>query len=735
VAKNLVIVESPAKARTIERYMGKGFKVLASMGHVRDLPRSDFAIECNGGINFTYEPLSEARTKKAMTAIRKAAKEAETVWLATDPDREGEAIAWHVAETAKLKKRISRRVAFNEITERAINEAFEHPRSIDMSLVDAQQARRAVDRIVGYKLSPLLWRNVGPNLSAGRVQSAALLLIVQREREIRAFKPQEYWDLTARVATDAAAAVEVEGEFDAVHPVGEKEKFSLADEASATEVLERVRPGPWRVETVRKTERKRTPPAPFKTSTLQQAASSKLSLPAWKTMRLAQNLYEAGHITYMRTDSTVLSNEALGAVGRLVEDRFGSEYHQVRKFTDKAKGAQEAHEAIRPSSVTVDPSELAGEVGKDELALYEVIWQRTIASQMSEAIYDATSVDITSNGVPFRATGQVLKFDGFMRVYLERADDEPEEIEGLLPELEEGQELELRGLDAEQHFTQPPPRYTEATLVKKMEEVGIGRPSTYSPTIKTLNDREYITTESRRLIPTTRGEVVTELLENHFEEVVDLEFTARMETDLDEIAEGTKDMAPVVCGFLQSFSAHVEEQKDKMSRPERPTDQTCPECGRPVVEKFGKHGLWFLSCSGFPECKWSQQLDEEGNPLPDPEGTGEECPECGGELVARTGRFGPFVGCSNYPKCRYVKKDPKDEPKETGESCPECGSPLVQRRGRFGPFVGCSNYPDCKYIKKTPRKKATRKKTTKKKTTKKKTARRRTSGAKASKPT
>ena len=705
MGKNLVIVESPAKAKTIEKYMGKDYKVLASMGHVRDLPKSDFAIECNGGVKIKYEAITRANAKKAVSAIRKELKEAEAVWLAPDPDREGESIAWHIAELLKLDKGKRKRVTFNEITKKAVTDAFANPRDIDMNLVDAQQARRAVDRIVGYKLSPLLWRNVGPNLSAGRVQSAALLLVVLRERERRAFKETEYWDITARLATKGSE------EFNAMYPASQdKENPELGNEGAATSLVERVEPGPWTVAEIRKSERKSKPPAPFKTSTLQQAGSSKLGFPVWKTMKVAQTLYEAGHITYMRTDSTNLSNDALGEIGRVVEANFGPEYHQVRKFQEKTKGAQEAHEAVRPSSAGNAPDQMAGTLGKDELRLYEIIWQRTTASQMAEAVYDQTSVDIESNGAIFRATGKVLKFDGYMRVYLEQVDDEEtDETAGLLPELNEGDVLNLRELTPTQHFTQPPPRYTEATLVREMEKQGIGRPSTYSPTIKTIEDRDYINVESRRLFPTTRGEVVTELLEKYFTEVVDLEFTARMEEELDEIAEGLKQMQPVVCGFLSSFAAHVDEQKDKMSRPERPTDLTCPDCGRPVIEKFGKHGLWFRSCTGFdikndegePSCRWSQQLDAEGNPLPDPEGIGEKCPNCESELVAKSGKFGPFVGCSNYPKCKYIKKEP---PKETGETCPDCGSALVEKRGRFGPFTGCSNYPDCKYIKKKPKK-------------------------------
>ncbi len=707
MAKNLIIVESPAKAKTIEKYMGKDFKVLASMGHVRDLPKSAFGIECNGNVLIDYEPIKRKAAQKAVTELRKATKDSELVWLATDPDREGESIAWHVAELLKLKPETRRRVSFTEITKRAVTQAFENPRDIDMNLVDAQQARRAVDRIVGYRLSPLLWRNLAPNLSAGRVQSAALFLIVQRERERRAFVETEYWDVTAQLATKPGEV------FSAFYPASQdKENPELGDEASATALVERVRPGPWTVKEIRTSERKQKPPAPFKTSTLQQKASTSLNFPVWKTMKVAQTLYEAGHITYMRTDSINLSNDALGEIGRTVETMYGGDYHQVRKFQGKAKGAQEAHEAIRPAILSNTPEEMAGTLkNSDEVRLYTLIWQRTMASQMAEAVYDQTSVDIESNEAIFRATGKVLKFDGFMRVYLDTRDDaeEQEETEGLLPELSEGDVLDLRELEPAQHFTQPPPRYTEATLVREMEAQGIGRPSTYSPTIKTLEDRNYVEVESRRLSPTLLGEVKTELLEKHFQEIVDLEFTSRMEEDLDEVAEGAKEMAPLVCNFLSSFTAHVDEQKDKMSRPERPTDLTCPECGKPVVEKFGKHGLFFRSCSDWPDCKWSEQLDAEGNVLKI-EGTGEKCPDCGSELVAKTGRFGPFVGCSNYPDCKYIKKEP---PKETGETCPQCGSPLVEKRGRFGPFTGCSNYPECKFIKKKPRK------TTKKKTTKK----------------
>jgi DNA topoisomerase-1 len=732
VAKNLVIVESPAKAKTIEKYLGKDFKVVASLGHVRDLPKSEFGIEVDGGVNIKYVASRSANARKAMSGIRKAAGQAETIWLATDPDREGEAIAWHVAKLAKFKHGQVRRVAFNEITQRAVAEAFESPRDVDMHLVDAQQARRAIDRILGYRLSPLLWRNVGPNLSAGRVQSPTLWLVVQREKEIRDFKPREYWDIKATLTPEEASSSDddQEGRFTAFHPVGSKNQFALETEAATTNVVDQARPGPWKVTDVRKSERKKKPPAPFKTSTLQQLGSSKLGFPTWKTMQVAQGLYEAGRITYMRTDSSNLSSDSLGQIGSYVRSTYGERYHQRRTFSAKVKGAQEAHESIRPTDVNIVPADLQGALDKDAYKLYELIWQRTVACQMAEAVYDATTIDIDANGVPFRATGQVLKFDGFLRVYLEVTDDEKEEIEGFLPQLEAGQVLTLLDLEPQQHFTQPPPRYTEATLVRKMEEVGIGRPSTYAPTVRVLNDREYVRSESRRLFLVPRGEVVTDLMDAHFPDIVDVDFTARMEEDLDDIAEGGKRMVPVVKSFYESFTSRVEEQQDKMSRPERPTDKTCPECGRPVVEKFGKHGLWFLSCSGWPDCKWSQQLDEEGNPLPDPEGTGEKCPQCGSELVAKTGRFGPFVGCSNYPDCKYIKKEP---PKEIGESCPECGSPLVEKRGRFGPFVGCSNYPDCKYIKKdkpSGSRSKRSKSTAKKKSGKKKTSAKKKSSSK-----
>ena len=411
MATNLVIVESPAKAKTIEKYMGKDYKVLASMGHVRDLPKSDFAIECNGDVSIKYEAITRANAKKAVSAIKRELKNAATVWLAPDPDREGEAIAWHVVELLKLDPSTTKRVTFNEITKKAVTEAFANPREIDMDLVDAQQARRAVDRIVGYKLSPLLWRNVGPNLSAGRVQSAALLLVVLRERERRAFKETEYWDVSARLAT------KTKEEFTAMYPASQdKEKPQLPNEKTAGDLVSLVEPGPWTVREIRKSERKSSPPAPFKTSTLQQAGSSKLGFPVWKTMKIAQSLYEAGHITYMRTDSINLSNDALGEIGRVVESNFGPEYHQVRKFTAKSKGAQEAHEAIRPASAANAPDQMAGTLSKDELRVYEIIWQRTMASQMTEAIYDQTSVDIDSNCYTFRATGKVHKFDGNMHV-------------------------------------------------------------------------------------------------------------------------------------------------------------------------------------------------------------------------------------------------------------------------------------------------------------------------------
>jgi DNA topoisomerase I len=701
LTRNLVVVESPAKAKTIGRYLGKDYSVLASMGHVRDLPKSDFAVEFRDGVDVTYEVTPKA--KKVVSDIRKAAKAADQVFLATDPDREGEAIAWHIAQAAKLAAKSTRRVTFTEITADAVRAAFANPRKIDPRLVDAQQARRVVDRIVGYKLSPVLWRKVRAGLSAGRVQSAALKMIVDREREIDAFKPQEYWSLEADLLTEAEEAVH------ARYPVGEKQKFVLGDQGAAEAAAAAARGARWVVGDVSKTERKRSAAAPFTTSTLQQEASRKLGFSSKRTMAVAQQLYEGidlpgegsvGLITYMRTDSVALSQGALGEIAALVDDRYGKEYVRTTQYKTKAKLAQEAHEAIRPTTVARTPESLNGHLDQAQLRLYELIWKRTVASQMAQAIYDQTKVDIEAGELVFRANGSVMRFDGFERVYREGRDDDLEEEAGMLPELTVGQVLRLVELTPEQHFTEPPPRYTEASLVKALEEHGIGRPSTYSPTISTLMDREYVRLDRKRFHPEDVGVIVTDLLADVFPKVVDLGFTAEMEEDLDRIASGAKDWEPLVKRFFDEVEGTIAERQEKVSRPEEATDETCPECGAEtgakLVRKWGRYG-WFLSCSRYPDCKYRRNAKRSAEEAdrPEPELTDVPCPKCGKPMVKRNGRFGPFLGCSDYPKCKGIK----NLGEQSFGTCPKCGQgEVVSKRTKRGKtFYGCNRYPDCDF--------------------------------------
>jgi DNA topoisomerase I len=701
LTRNLVVVESPAKAKTIGKYLGKDYSVLASMGHVRDLPKSDFAVEFHDGVVVTYEVTPKA--KKVVSDIRKAAKAADQVFLATDPDREGEAIAWHIAQAAKLGAKATRRVTFTEITADAVRAAFANPREIDPRLVDAQQARRVVDRIVGYKLSPVLWRKVRAGLSAGRVQSAALKMIVDREREIDAFRPQEYWSLEADLLTEVEEAVH------ARYPVGEKQKFVLGDQGAAEAAAEASRAARWVVLDVSKTERKRSAAAPFTTSTLQQEASRKLGFSSKRTMAVAQQLYEGidlpgegsvGLITYMRTDSVALSQGALGEIAALVDDRYGKEYVRTTQYKTKAKLAQEAHEAIRPATVARTPESLNGHLDKAQLRLYELIWKRTVASQMALAIYDQTKVDIEAGELVFRANGSVMRFDGFERVYREGRDDDPEEEAGMLPDLVVGQVLQLVELTPEQHFTEPPPRYTEASLVKALEEHGIGRPSTYSPTISTLMDREYVRLDRKRFHPEDVGVIVTDLLADVFPKVVDLGFTAEMEEDLDRIASGAKDWEPLVKQFFAEVEETIAERQEKVSRPEEATDETCPECGEEtgakLVRKWGRYG-WFLSCSRYPDCKYRRNAKRSAEEAdrPEPEMTDVPCPKCGKPMVKRTGRFGPFLGCSDYPKCKGIK----NLGEQSFGTCPKCGEgEVVSKRTKRGKtFYSCNRYPDCDF--------------------------------------
>jgi len=703
LANNLVVVESPAKAKTIGKYLGKDYAVLASMGHVRDLPKSDFAVEINGGVSVTYEVTP--RGKKVVSEIRKAAKSADQVFLATDPDREGEAIAWHIAQAAKLAATRTRRVTFTEITADAIRRAFADPRDIDGNLVDAQQARRVVDRIVGYKLSPVLWRKVRAGLSAGRVQSAALKMIVDREREIGAFQPREYWSLEADLRTERQEGVH------ARYPVGEKQKFVIGDQGTAEAAATAARAATWLVKDVTKSERKRSAAAPFTTSTLQQEASRKLGFSSKKTMAVAQQLYEGvdlpgegsvGLITYMRTDSVSLSQDALNELAALVRERYGERYVRTIQYKTKAKQAQEAHEAIRPTVAARTPESLNGHLERDQQRLYDLIWKRAVASQMAQAVYDQTAVDIQAGELIFRANGSVMRFDGFVRVYLEGHDDAVEEEAGLLPELVVGQILDLVELRPEQHFTEPPPRYTEASLVKALEEHGIGRPSTYSPTISTLMERKYVRLDAKRFHPEDVGIVVTDLLADVFPKVVDLGFTAEMEEDLDRIASGAKAWEPVVKVFFTEVEDTIAERQEKVSRPEEETDETCPECGEEtgakLVRKWGRYG-WFLSCGRYPDCKYrrnaNQSAEEAAEQKAEPELTDMPCPKCGKPMVKRSGRFGPFLGCSDYPKCKGIKNLGEQE----YGTCPKCeqGQIVSKRTKRGKTFYSCNRYPDCDF--------------------------------------
>jgi DNA topoisomerase I len=711
VSKNLVIVESPAKARTIERYLGDDYRVLASYGHVRDLPenpgKGKFGVDVDNGFEPEYV-INEDR-RKQVNDIAKAAKGSDLVYLATDLDREGEAIAWHVAEAAHVPTAKTRRVTFSEITEPAIREAFAHPRDIDQNLVDAQQTRRIVDRLVGYTLSPLLSRKVRGGLSAGRVQSVAVRLVVEREREIEAFVAREYWTIEAIVATEAgetfaAELVRIDGEAP-----------ELPDEATTERHVAALRDTHPVVRKVGVRTQKRSPAPPFTTSTLQQEASRKLSFSPKRTMSIAQRLYEGvdtpdGHvglITYMRTDSTAMAGVAMGEARDVIADRYGEPFTMPkgRVYKTTTKGAQEAHESIRPTSFRRDPDSLAGMVQPEELRLYRLIWQRALASQMAPKELETTTVDLADGSYELRASSTKTLFEGFARVYTEGRDDGSEdEEEGArrLPALAEGDRTEVRDVTPTQHFTEPPPRFTEATLIKALEEHGIGRPSTYAATISTIIDRGYVRVEERRLRPEPVAGIVTDLLVEHFGDYVDLEFTARMEEELDEIARGERDWIPLLQAFYPPLRDRVDEVRRTTRRRDFTTEETDEVCseGHPMVIRLGRNGR-FLACSMYPEHKETRPLP--GEEPPPQEGTGETCPKCGeGTLVGRRGRFGPFLGCSRYPDCDYIKREgpPPPEPLAFEVRCPKNNDGhLVPRRARRtgNVFWGCSNYPKCDF--------------------------------------
>ncbi|HEX9410202.1 MAG TPA: type I DNA topoisomerase [Actinomycetota bacterium] len=724
MAKQLVIVESPTKAKTLERYLGPDYSVTASKGHVRDLPEDRMGVELDDEFQPDYEVRPDQ--KEMVGRLRKSFKTASGLWLATDFDREGEAIAWHVAEAIGADPRAANRVTFTEITKDAVQAAFRHPRRIDFDLVNAQQARRILDRIVGYQLSPLLSKKLRRALSAGRVQSVALRLIVDREREIKAFQAKEYWSVDARLTPETeespflARLMQVGEKKLATSP--DKKGLVLSTQQEAEAEVERLRESAYRVLEVRQREIKRTPAAPFTTSTVQQEAARKLGFSARKTMQIAQRLYEGinipnegqiGLITYMRTDSVHIAAQALNEIADLVREQFGAEYAlaEPRRYRKKQRGAQEAHEAIRPTSARRHPDQLQGVLDPNQAKLYRLIWQRTVASQMAEARFDQVSVDIEAappagrTRYRLRATGQTLKFDGFRRVYFEGRDDTADEdAEAALPRLSAEQALRLLELIPEQHFTQPPPRYSEASLVKALEENGIGRPSTYAPTISTLVDRGYVRLEDRRFFPEDIGEVVTDLLVSFFRDVLDVGFTARMEGELDDIAEGKASWVEVLNEFYEPFKKDIKVFDDEGEAPVEELDELCPKCleeGRGEVKltvRLGRYGR-FIGCPNYPVCTYTREIN--GAERPQPEVLDEKCPECGRPLQRRVGRFGPFIGCSGYPECRYIKKEP---PKSTGVTCSQCKQgELVERRGRFGPFYSCSRYPECTFtVNQTP---------------------------------
>jgi DNA topoisomerase-1 len=697
--KSLLIVESPAKARTLGKFLGKNFVIKASVGHVKDLPKKELGVDVEK--NFEPKYVVIEGKAKILRELKKAAKNAERILLAPDPDREGEAIAWHIAEELNSDSDKVFRVVFNEITEKAVTEAVKKPRKIDINLVNAQQARRVLDRLVGYKLSPLLWRKVQRGLSAGRVQSVALRFVVDREREINAFKSKEYWSVTA----------EIEGKepppFNARLFRINDQKVDITNESEAKNIVETVSGKTFAVENIEKKKRKRFPAPPFITSTLQQEASRKLRFFAKKTMLIAQQLYEGldlgtegsiGLITYMRTDSVRVATEAQKEAKDFISGKFGADYAPPKHHVYKSKKtAQEAHEAVRPTSVFRTPESIKGYLTKDQYQLYSLIWNRFLASQMSVALFDQTSVDIKAEKCIFRATGTVVKFPGFMSLYTEGVDEATEE-EGLLPALKEGDVLKTISILPKQHFTQPPARYTEATLVKDLEAKGIGRPSTYAAIISTIQQRKYAEKTDGRFKPSELGVVVTDLLIEKFPELMDAGFTAKMENNLDKIEGAVYKWVKVVKDFYVPFDRELKGALESLGRvkPEDiPTDEKCEKCGKPMIIKWGRHGR-FMACSGFPECKNAKPLEQQGTEpgtqSTDIEQTDEKCGKCGAPMVLKSGRFGKFLACSEYPKCKTTK------PVGTGVKCPEDGGEIVERRTKRGKiFFSCSNYPKCKF--------------------------------------
>ncbi|MEH7105863.1 type I DNA topoisomerase [Bacillus velezensis] len=676
----LVIVESPAKAKTIERYLGKKYKVKASMGHVRDLPKSQMGVDIEQ--NFEPKYITIRGKGPVLKELKTAAKKAKKVYLAADPDREGEAIAWHLAHSLDLDLSSDCRVVFNEITKDAIKESFKHPRMINMDLVDAQQARRILDRLVGYKISPILWKKVKKGLSAGRVQSVALRLIIDREKEINDFKPEEYWTITGSFLKGKET-------FEAGFFGKNGKKLPLKSEEDVKAILAQLKGNKYTVDKVTKKERKRNPALPFTTSTLQQEAARKLNFRAKKTMMIAQQLYEGidlgkegtvGLITYMRTDSTRISNTAVEEASAFIDQAYGKEYlAEKRKPAKKNENAQDAHEAIRPTSVLRKPADLKAVLGRDQLRLYKLIWERFVASQMAPAVLDTMSVDLSNNGLTFRANGSKVKFAGFMKVYVEGKDDQLEEKDRMLPDLKEGDTVLSKDIEPEQHFTQPPPRYTEARLVKTLEELGIGRPSTYAPTLDTIQRRGYVGLDNKRFVPTELGQIVLDLIMEFFPEIINVEFTAKMERDLDHVEDGQTEWVQIIDSFYTDFEKRVKKAEAEMKEVEiepEYADEDCELCGSRMVYKMGRYGK-FMACSNFPDCRNTKPIVKQ---------IGVKCPKCHeGNIVERKSKKKRiFYGCDRYPECDFVSWDKPIERK-----CPKCENMLVEKKLKKGIQVQC----------------------------------------------
>ncbi|TFE02746.1 type I DNA topoisomerase [Jeotgalibacillus salarius] len=687
MADFLVIVESPAKAKTIERYLGKKYKVKASMGHIRDLPKSQMGVDVENEFEPKY--ITIRGKGPVLKELKTAAKKAKRVFLAADPDREGEAIAWHLAHSLDLDLDSECRVVFNEITKDAIKESFKHPRKIDMDRVDAQQARRILDRLVGYNISPILWKKVKKGLSAGRVQSVAVRLIIDRENEIKNFQPEEYWTIDGQFKKGSK-------DFQASFYGLKGKKKKLENEEDVKEVLSQMKGKKFEVQNVTKKERKRNPAPSFITSSLQQEAARKLNFRARKTMMLAQQLYEGidlgkkegtvGLITYMRTDSTRVSDVAKAEAAGIIEEQYGKEFlaDDKPKASKKSKNAQDAHEAIRPTSALRTPLSVKQYLSRDQYRLYKLIWERFVASRMSPAVMDTMSVDLMNGDVQFRASGSKVKFPGFMKVYIEGSDDQSDDKENYLPDLKEGETVSSDDIEPKQHFTQPPPRYTEARLVKTLEELGIGRPSTYAPTLDTIQKRGYVSLDNKRFIPTELGEIVLALIVEFFPEIIDVEFTAKMEKELDDVEEGQIQWVKIIDEFYKDFEGHLEKAEQEMEKVEIKDEyagEDCEECGNAMVIKMGRYGR-FMACSNFPDCRNTKPIVKE---------IGVKCPTCkeGNVIERKSKKNRIFYGCDRYPSCEYLSWD-----KPVDRQCPKCETTLIEKKLKKGNQIQC---PNCDY--------------------------------------